>query len=303
MQPVSAAVASASAPEFRGRRMGLSRAARRDVRQAAQLANELNLHSFRIHVDGTITWVRWREDPPPQVQQESTCNGTANPKTGELSRRARKSIERARAHRELHEKAARFRCAAAVRWWCNFASLAKGAREASVTRMSDSGDGVPDASTFGARDSVTPSMARTNARAALMPQHGTVRISVPAVVAGCGSPRTGVEGPSGIMPQSMCASVTVGACSPRAGARHGSSQPLLMPALHIPPTAEGMGGPSGAAPTANAQQSDTSLYILQFREQHFIPFMQFHAQQGVPEHESRMMYDQYERVHMMRVQK
>ena len=123
MQQGSAAVTNASAPEIRGRRMGLSRAARRGVRQAAQLANELNLHSFRIHVDGTVTWVRWREDPPPQVQQESTCNGTANPKTGELSRRARKSNERERAHRELHEMMRRQRASAALQLYAGGAIL------------------------------------------------------------------------------------------------------------------------------------------------------------------------------------
>ena len=37
-------------------RTKLSKGVRRDIRRAAALANELNLHSFRTHVDGSITW-------------------------------------------------------------------------------------------------------------------------------------------------------------------------------------------------------------------------------------------------------
>ena len=42
----------ASAAEIRGRPVNFSRANRRAIRQAAQLAEELNMHSFRLHGDG-----------------------------------------------------------------------------------------------------------------------------------------------------------------------------------------------------------------------------------------------------------
>ena len=42
---------------FRGQRATLSCATRRATRRAAKLANELDAHSFRIHVDGSVTWV------------------------------------------------------------------------------------------------------------------------------------------------------------------------------------------------------------------------------------------------------
>ena len=38
------------------RRPLLMRAARRDIRRAGALANEMQMHSFRVHVDGTVTW-------------------------------------------------------------------------------------------------------------------------------------------------------------------------------------------------------------------------------------------------------
>ena len=42
--------------------------ARRDVRHAAALANELNMHSFRIHGDGSITWILWHDKVPGKAK-------------------------------------------------------------------------------------------------------------------------------------------------------------------------------------------------------------------------------------------
>ena len=115
--PVASGVKPAAA-EIRGRPVNLTRAARRGIRQAARIAEELNLHSFRTHADVSVTWVRWRADPPAQGPQVKNPATQVNPQTGEPSKRVQNSIERARKHRELHEKAVRFRFTAALlRHW------------------------------------------------------------------------------------------------------------------------------------------------------------------------------------------
>ena len=47
----------------------------------------------------------------------------------------------------------------------------------------------------------------------------------------------------------------------------------------------------------SSQQCDPSLVNsvrMQAREQYYIPFMQYHAQQGVLEHDARRMWEAYE---------
>ena len=56
MKKASNASSQTRAPGQPAPRPKLSKGARRDIRRASALANELNMHSFRIHVDGSITW-------------------------------------------------------------------------------------------------------------------------------------------------------------------------------------------------------------------------------------------------------
>lgn len=47
---------STRAPGAPASRLIWSRATRRDVRRHTAQASELNLHSFRVHIDGSVTW-------------------------------------------------------------------------------------------------------------------------------------------------------------------------------------------------------------------------------------------------------
>ena len=47
---------STRAPGAPASRLIWSRATRRDVRRHTAQASELNLHSFRVHIDGRVTW-------------------------------------------------------------------------------------------------------------------------------------------------------------------------------------------------------------------------------------------------------
>ena len=74
----------------------LSKGARRDIRRASALANELNMHSFRTHVDGSITWT---------LKHAKTAQArAADSVETELSKRKLRSRDRAIAHRELQQR-------------------------------------------------------------------------------------------------------------------------------------------------------------------------------------------------------
>ena len=103
----------------RNGRPNLGRAARRGIRQAARLANELNLHSFRIHVDGSVTWIRKLENPPSQP--ESRDEG-ARSQPSEQSKRKQRGRERAIAHHALQEKARAFRVRSILNSWRRLAA-------------------------------------------------------------------------------------------------------------------------------------------------------------------------------------
>ena len=119
------------------------------------------------------------------------------------------------------------------------------------------------------------------------PQQG-VAVRPQACPAGCGPPTAGGEGPSGARPQPMHAC----ACSPRGGASHGSSQPPrgLWP-VACPESSH------GCAFAAHAP-CDIETCLAQLREQQFVPFMQFHMQQGMPEHTARAAWGAYEQRRM-----
>ena len=273
--------------------MNFGRATRRAIRQAAQIADETNSYSFRLHADGSVTFVRWRANPPPQAPQRNSCEAKESQKKGEPSKRAQVSIERARKHQELHEKAARFRCTVALRHWRHSWCGAQGASAASQTPPCVSGDGLPRSAAVSAMDADDASPLRASRERsvqALPPQpvQGSQH-PVPGCVAGCGSPTTGAVGPPGARPQSMCMSPCMH--SPHSGARNVLvSQPSCMP-----PGSSAVGVCTG--PTVSSQQCDPSLVNsvrMQVREYHYMPFMQYHAQQGVSEHDARRMWEAYE---------
>ena len=125
-------------------RPNFSRASRRTIRQAAAMASEANIYSFRTHVDGSITWVPHRNQVLDKQQRKKNCEATEeptngeNPKEGEPSKRALKKAERARSYHEKVRKAVRFRCATIFRCWCSFVSSARGASAAPQSTLCDS---------------------------------------------------------------------------------------------------------------------------------------------------------------------
>ena len=99
-----------------------SKATRRATRRAAALADELNVHSFRVHTDGTVTWTRMHVKPA-QAKHRAKVNPTLSKATGstirEPSERQKRSNERAAAHQVLMDKAQAFRARSIIRWWAN----------------------------------------------------------------------------------------------------------------------------------------------------------------------------------------
>ena len=143
MCSASPPAAKESSPEFRCRPVNMSRAARRGIRQAAQLAEEIDAYSFRTHPDGSVTWVRWRAKPPAKAPpQKGGGEPSRTNNDGGLSIRAQKRNERARRHRELHERAVRFRCTAALRHWHQDWCSAHSASAAPQSTTRTPGDGL-----------------------------------------------------------------------------------------------------------------------------------------------------------------
>ena len=103
----------------------LSKATRRATRRTAALANELNMHSFRIHVDGTVTWTPRRENLAQaklKAKVKPAKGEATDPQMREPSNRQRRSNARAAAHRDLMEKAATLRATFIIRRWVRLAS-------------------------------------------------------------------------------------------------------------------------------------------------------------------------------------
>ena len=86
------------------RRPILSRAVRRGIRQAAALADELHMHSFRVHGDGTITWTFKHEKT--MQKPEHKCQGEMTQRVP--SNRTLRSRARAAEHAALVRKAQDF---------------------------------------------------------------------------------------------------------------------------------------------------------------------------------------------------
>ena len=106
----------ASAAENRSRRVNFSRAARRDVRRAAAIAEDLNMHSVRIHGDGSVTWTpKWTNTSAKP--QHNSCKGDTGSNTSTSLTHAEKSRARQQEFYALLDKARRFRASAVLRWW------------------------------------------------------------------------------------------------------------------------------------------------------------------------------------------
>ena len=97
-------------------RPNLSRATRRDIRHAAALADELKLHSFRRHVDGTFTWTCWHGAEPAQPKPQGKGRDKPHESGGESQRKLR-SRARATAHAELMQRAREFRARSIIQRW------------------------------------------------------------------------------------------------------------------------------------------------------------------------------------------
>ena len=287
---------SAGLPNF-------SRTARRGIRQAAKLASELGIHSFRTHPDGSITWVPYRRDPVAQAPQKKSCDDKASPKIGEPSNRALKSTERARKHRELMEKAANFRCAHALRHWRQATALpavSSGATAAPQPPSCDTGDGIPGASiASSASDSAIPSRRIHEdggaAPTAQQVQMGRYPPVPPRGRAGDASlmaneeRRPGLQSPN-VSTRAMC--VSPDARSPDRG-RHRSTS-TLPPGAPETPLRDGTQGSPGAHASAQAQHMDINMYIAHMREHEYPQYMSFHMLQGMPREVAHAAWVSYE---------
>ena len=164
MRTSVAASAKAMPAENRRRRVNFSRAARRDIRQAAALAHELNMHSFRIHGDGTVTWTpKWT--PTEAKPKQKSCVGNTGSKTSTslTPSRAEKSRARQTQFYALLDKASKFRATAVLRWWAKDAGRSIRQRSPPSTAPLASRaprDGLPDPAPCAAVHAVGASPSR-----------------------------------------------------------------------------------------------------------------------------------------------
>ena len=95
MKRASNASSQTCAPGQPAPRSKLSNGARRDIRRAAALANELNLHSFRTHVDGSIA--AW-SSPPAADTRRGTLGGSSRrfPSEAPVQSKKKKLLRRLR---------------------------------------------------------------------------------------------------------------------------------------------------------------------------------------------------------------
>ena len=89
---------------------------RRDIRHAAALADELKMHSFRYHADGSVTFTR-RHDIVPSKAKHNRKAADSSRDNRELSASKARSRDRAVAHRELMQRAREFRARSILQRW------------------------------------------------------------------------------------------------------------------------------------------------------------------------------------------
>ena len=119
-----------------------SKATRRATRRTAALANELNMHSFRIHIDGTVTWTLFHEHlgkAKPAAMDKPDVGKAMDSQMREPSKRELRSRERARSHAVLMQKAQAFRARSIIRLW----SRAATPRAAQLTSTSQLPQSLP----------------------------------------------------------------------------------------------------------------------------------------------------------------
>ena len=75
--------------------------ARRATRRAAAFAKEQDFHSFRVYVDGSVTYTLRHDKLPTKPKSKHEGSDTAN---RELSQRKTRSRDRAKTHRELQAR-------------------------------------------------------------------------------------------------------------------------------------------------------------------------------------------------------
>ena len=123
------------------RRPLLTRAARRDIRRAGALANEMHMHSFRVHVDGTVTWTLRHEiskESVPAKLDESKAEDSKH----EPSLRKQRSAQRASAHRALMSRAQNFYAQLLIRRWARAAFVPSAEAMAMTPRKESEHEGA-----------------------------------------------------------------------------------------------------------------------------------------------------------------
>ena len=306
MRASVAASAKAMPAENRGRRVNFSRAARRDVRHAAVLAQELNMHSFRIHADGTITWTpKWTttEEKPRQ----KSCQGATGSKssTSLTSSRAEKSRARQAQFYTLLDKAQKFRAKAVLRWWSrDSARTIRPTPPPSTAPLASRapGDGLLDAAPCAAVHAADASPSRAPPEKIARREIGA-RVRVPAGWAAGPTERVaGVQ-----EAQSMCMPMCVH--SPGGGASTGPrTPPCETQPCGIPRGSHGVlsGGmdisspPHSAphvrmAPMMNNDMPMNAPYVSHApdMQQAYAQFMSFHMHQGLAHEQAYHMWVGY----------
>ena len=294
------------------------------------------MHSFRTHVDGSITWVPHRRDPPPaQLNRPPKKNrgDEPTPTEGELSNRAQKRNDRARNYHALMAKAASFRCAIALRRWrLRWQDSVNAASQPPPGETEDgiSGPGIPS----GAGNSAIPSRRIHGDDAAHMPElqgmpgdehfvppdacmHGHQREdderaadkrAHTSPAAGASSPA--VRAPAkarralapadieshGAAEEGRRAQASMTVCTGTAQEGGATQQLRMLPPCqpetpsNPPGSREGWQGPPGAsAPCVGPQQM-----LAHLRMHEYPAFMNYHAQQGVPQGQAIEMWQVYE---------
>ena len=55
------------------------------------MTNELDYHSFKLHADGSVSFVRWKQEPTPQANPPKKGKAAPLPKGGDATDRASSS--------------------------------------------------------------------------------------------------------------------------------------------------------------------------------------------------------------------
>ena len=239
------------------RRPLLTRAARRDIRRAGALANEMQMHSFRVHVDGTVTWTLRHEiskESVPAKLDESKAEDSKH----ELSLRKQRSAQRASAHRALMSRAQNFYAQLLIWRWARASSVPSAEAMATTPRKEKEHEGAADGATkrrapFAAAASPSAPAHRDKREHVLPPNQpppsippsppGSPSPSTPPIPSGPPSPST--SSPPNVAPRAARSSPRSRACDAGSVAPLSMCRPQLaeqMPDGDRPPC-DGCGAP------------------------------------------------------------